>query len=112
MSVNKAHFIDKLRISAEKDAAACNALLKDRKVEQAAALAATNEFIEFNTDFNFYYACPDKIHEAGECAYPGEVVIIPQGRRRFFPNLKEEKDEELELERFFGRFYAPRYDQS
>ena len=103
MSLNKAHFIDRLRTSAEKDAAACNALLKERKVEQAAALAATNEFIDFNTDFRFYYACPTKMFQAWECAYPGESVVIPQGRRSFFPNFQEQKSEDEELERFFAR---------
>lgn len=103
MALNKAHFIDRLRTSAEKDAAVCNALLKERKVDQAAALAATNEFISFDTAFRFYYACPTKMFEAAECAYPGKKVIIPQGRRSFFPNFQEQKDENEELERFFKR---------
>ena len=103
MSLNKAHFIDKLRTSAEKDAAACNALLKERKVEQAAALAAINEFLSFDQVFGFYFACPTKMFEAWECAYPGEKVIIPQGRRSFFPNFQEQKSEDEELERFFAR---------
>lgn len=86
MSLNKAHFIDRLRHSAEKDAAVCNALLKERKVEQAAALAVTNEFLSFNTAFGFYFACPTKMYEAWEYAYPGESVVIPQGRS-FFPEF-------------------------
>jgi hypothetical protein len=103
MSLNKAHFIDRLRTSAEKVAAACNALLKERKVEQAAALAATNEFLSFNTAFGFYFACPTKMYEAWEYAYPGESVVIPQGRRSFFPNLQQQLNEDEELERFFKR---------
>ena len=103
MSLNKAHFIDKLRTSAEKDAAVCNALLKERKVEQAAALAATNEFIDYNTDFRFYYACPSKMFQAAECAYPAERVIAQQGRRSFFPNFQQQINEDEELERFFAR---------
>lgn len=103
MSLNKAHFIDRLRTSAEKDAAVCNALLKERKVDQAAALAATNEFLSFDPAFGFYFACPTKMFEAWECAYPNEKVIIPQGRRSFFPNFQEQKSEDEELERFFNR---------
>ena len=87
MSLNKAHFIDRLRTSAEKDAAACNALLKERKVEQAAALAATNEFLSFDQAFGFYFACPTKMFEAWECAYPNERVIAQQWRRSFLPEF-------------------------
>lgn len=87
MALNKAHFIDRLRTSAEKDAAACNALLQQRKPDQAAALAVTNEFLSFDTAFGFYFACPTKMYEAWEYAYPGESVVIPQGRRSFFPEF-------------------------